>query len=52
MNQATFHCNHMPKRIRLTIDGALGEIYRIELCLQCHIAQSKKFVIKEEILQE
>jgi len=50
LNQASFHCDHSPKYMRLTIDGGLGEVFCLELCRMCHMKQQQQFVIKEEVI--
>ena len=52
LNQEIFQCNHLPKKFRLTIDGGLNKIFFLELCPQCNFSHGKKFVIKEEDLEQ
>ena len=38
------------KKHRLVFDGGILGQYHLELCSSCYIAQDKKFLIKEEII--
>ena len=52
MNESNFHCNHSPKKFKLILDGGILGHYSLELCAFCNVAQDKKFLIKEEIINE
>jgi len=52
LNQEIFHCNHSQKKFKLTFDAGLVGEYSLELCASCHDIQDKKFLIKEEIINE
>jgi len=52
MLEAFFSCHHSPKKFKLSFDGGLLGQYRLELCNSCYAAQDKKFLIKEELVNE
>ena len=45
-----FQCEHFPKKFRIMIDGGLGEIINLSLCLNCNKTNHLKYVIREDML--
>jgi len=52
LNESVFQCNHSPKKFKIALDGSVLGNYSLELCASCYAIQDKKFVIKEEIINE
>ena len=52
MLEEPFSCLHSPKKFKLSFDGGLLGQYCLELCNSCYSAQDKKFLVKEEIINE
>jgi len=52
MLDESFSCHHSPKKFKLSFDGGLCGKCRLKLCNSCYASQDKKFVIKEEIINE
>jgi len=50
--EESFFCHHSPKKFKLSFDGGLLGQYHLELCNSCYTAHDKKFLIKEEIINE
>jgi len=45
-------CSHSPKKFKLSFDGGLIGQYCLKLCNSCYVIQDKKFLIREEIIDE
>jgi len=51
MSISTFTCScDSKKERRLILDGGILGNYMIDLCIHCYRSHEKKFVIKEEVL--
>lgn len=48
----SFSCHHSPQKFKLTFDGGQVGQYFLELCNSCYAKQDKKFLIKEEVINE
>jgi len=53
MIPSSFACHCSAKKTRrLAFDGGILGHYHLELCNSCYVVQDKKFLIKEEIINE
>jgi len=53
MIPSTFVCAcRSKKKHRLVFDGGVLGHFSLELCGSCYVAQDKKFLIREEIINE
>jgi len=52
MLEESFACHHSPKKFKLSFDGGLLGKYHLKLCNSCYATQDKKFLIKEENVNE
>ena len=53
MIHSTFTCVcRANKEHRLVFDGGILGHYILEVCASCYAAQNKKFLVKEEIINE